>query len=63
MQMPYVLAGSANGKIKAGRLLDFSSNKRDNNQMLVSIGQAMGDNLTSFGDSSGATGPLPGLAA
>jgi len=63
LQMPYVLAGSANGKIRAGRLLDYTSNKRDNNQMLVSIGQAMGDNLTSFGDSSGATGPLPGLAA
>ena len=30
--------------------------------MLVSIGQAMGDTLTSFGDASGATGPLPGLA-
>ena len=59
--MPYVLAGSASGKIRAGRLLDFGSNKRDNNQMLVSIGQAMGDNLTSFGDASGATGPLPGL--
>ena len=43
MMMPYVLAGSAGGKIRAGRLLDFSSNRRDNNQMLVSIGQAMGD--------------------
>jgi hypothetical protein len=63
MMMPYVLAGSAGGKIRAGRLLDFSSNRRDNNQMLVSIGQAMGDTLTSFGDASGATGPLPGLAA
>jgi hypothetical protein len=62
MMMPYVLAGSAGGKIRAGRLLDFSSNRRDNNQMLVSIGQARGDNLTSFGDASGATGPLPGLA-
>jgi len=63
LQMPYVLAGKANGKIRAGRLLDFSSSKKDNNQMLVSIGQAMGDtSLTSFGDSSGATGPLPGLA-
>ena len=62
MMMPYVLAGSAGGKIRAGRLLDFSSNRRDNNQMLVSIGQAMGDTLTSFGDASGATGPLPGLA-
>ena len=29
---------------------------------LVSIGQAMGaTDLTSFGDSSGAIGPLPGL--
>jgi hypothetical protein len=64
MMMPYLLAGSASGKIKAGRLLDFSSSKKDNNQMLVSIGQAMGaTDLTSFGDSSGATGPLPGLAA
>jgi hypothetical protein len=62
LQMPYVLAGGANGKIRPGRLLDFTSNKRDNNQMLVSIGQAMGDTLTSFGDASGATGPLPGLA-
>ncbi len=62
MMMPYVLAGSAGGKIRAGRLLDFSSSRRDNNQMLVSIGQAMGDTLTSFGDTSGATGPLPGLA-
>ena len=63
LMMPYVLAGSASGKIRAGRLLDFSSNRRDNNQMLVSIGQAMGAaDLTSFGDASGATGPLPGLA-
>jgi hypothetical protein len=61
--MPYTLAGSAGGKIRAGRLLDYSSNRRDNNQLLVSIGQAMGDtSLTSFGDSSGATGPLPNLA-
>jgi hypothetical protein len=63
MMMPYVLAGKANGKIRAGRLLDFSSARKDNNQMLVSIGQAMGDtSLTSFGDASGATGPLAGLA-
>jgi len=60
--MPYVLAGSCGGKFKPGRLLDFSSNRKDNNQMLVSIGQFMGDNLTSFGDASGATGPLASLA-
>jgi hypothetical protein len=61
--MPYVLAGSAGGRIRAGRLLDYSSNRRDNNQMLVSIAQAMGaTELTAFGDESGATGPLPNLA-
>lgn len=61
--MPYVLAGGAGGKIPTGRLLDFSQNRRDNNQLLVSIAHALGDtSLTSFGDPSGATGPLPDLA-
>ncbi len=60
--MPYVLAGSAGGAIKAGRFLDFSQSRRDNNQLLVSIAHALGDpELTSFGDKSGATGPLAGL--
>lgn len=63
MMMPYILAGSAGGKIRAGRLLDFGTTRRDNNQMLVSIAHAMGaTDVTSFGDASGATGPLPGLA-
>ena len=60
--MPYVLAGSAGGKLKTGRFLDMSSNRKDNNQLLVSLGQMMGaTDLTSFGDSSGATGPLSNL--
>jgi hypothetical protein len=62
--MPYVLAGSAGGRIASGRLLDFSQNRRDNNQLLVSIAHALGaTELTSFGDPAGATGPLPGLSA
>lgn len=61
--MPYVLAGSAGGAIRAGRFLDFSQNRRDNNQLLVSMAHALGDtDLTTFGDASGATGPLAGLA-
>jgi len=60
--MPYVLAGSAGGAFKAGRYLDFSSARKDNNQLLVSLANAMGDKgLTSFGDKSGATGPLSAL--
>src|SRR6185369_793799 len=62
--MPYVLAGSGGGKIRAGRLLDFSSARKDNNQLLVSIAHAMGDSgLNSFGDASGAAGPLSVLTA
>ena len=58
--MPYVLAGSAGGQLKTGRLLDWSSNRLDNNQLLVSLGNLMGDkSLTTFGDASGKTGPLP----
>jgi hypothetical protein len=61
--MPYVLAGSAGGRIRAGRLVDYGSNPRDNNQLLVSIAHALGaDDLTRFGDESGAAGPLPDLA-
>lgn len=60
--MPYVLAGSAGGKIRAGRFIDFGNSRRDNNQLLVSIAHAMGaEDLTQFGDPSGATGPLPDL--
>jgi hypothetical protein len=60
--MPYVLAGKAGGKIRTGRYLDYSNARKDSNQLLVSIAHAMGaDDLTSFGDASGATGPLAGL--
>jgi len=60
--MPYILAGTAAGKLRTGRLIDYSAAPKDNNQMLVSLGQLMGANdLTSFGDPSGATGPLSGL--
>ena len=63
--MPYVFAGGAGGKIKPAGIIDYTASggkKADNNQMLVSMAHAMGDeSLTSFGDASGATGPLTGL--
>ena len=60
--MPYVLAGGASGRIRAGRLIDYGRSGRDNNQLLISIAHAMGvEDLTEFGDPSGATGPLPDL--
>lgn len=61
--MPYVLAGSAGGRIRSGRALDYTAAPRDNNQMLVSIAHALGaEDLSEFGDPAGATGPLPDLA-
>jgi len=60
--MPYVLAGSAGGRIRAGRFIDYGNSRRDNNQLLISLAHAMGaEDLTSCGDPSGATGPLPNL--
>ena len=60
--LPYLLAGSAGGRIRAGRFIDFGSTRHDNNRMLISLAHAMGaEDLTTFGDPSGAMGPLPGL--
>jgi hypothetical protein len=62
--MPYVLAGGAGGKVTPGRFLDFSANRRDNNQLLVSMAHALGaPELNTFGDPSGAAGPLSGLVS
>ena len=61
-QMPYVLAGSAGGKLRTGRLIDYGSTRHDNNKLLVSLANVMGaSDVSSFGDPSGATGPLPNL--
>jgi len=63
MLMPYVFAGGAGGTIRPGRFIDYGTTRHDNNKMLVSIAHAMGaEDVTSFGDASGATGPLPSLA-
>lgn len=55
--MPFVVAGRAGGRWSTGRLLD--SGYRRHGDRWVSVGQAMGDGLTWFGDAS--SGPLPGL--
>ena len=57
--MPFVLAGGGNGTIRSGRLLSFDY--RRHADLLLGLGQAMGDPMTYFGDAS--NGPLPGLLA
>lgn len=54
--MPLVLAGGG-AVLRTGRLLDFGY--RRHGDLWVSVAQALGDGLGSFGDAS--SGPLPGL--
>jgi hypothetical protein len=55
--MPFVLAGGAGGRIRTGRLLQYSGDRHGN--LWVSVGRAMGQDMGYFGDSS--SGPLWGL--
>lgn len=55
--MPFVLAGRGGGSISTGRLLQYGYERHG--KLFVSLANAMGDGLSSFGDSS--SGPLPGL--
>jgi Protein of unknown function (DUF1552) len=57
--VPFVLAGTANGRFTTGRYTDFMG--APHNQLLVSICQAMGLTNTTFGDPTVASGPLAGL--
>jgi hypothetical protein len=57
--MPFVLAGGGGGTIRTGRFMDVGY--RRHGELFVSIANAMGDGIGSFGDS--AFQPLPNLAA
>lgn len=54
---PFFIAGGASGAINTGRIIDCNNASHAN--MLVSIANAMGHPMTSFGDDG--TGPLSGL--
>lgn len=57
--MPYVLAGGTH-RIRTGQYLSFDG--QPTNALMVSIAQAMGVDITTFGDPDYGSGPLPGLA-
>jgi hypothetical protein len=57
--MPFVLAGKGAGKLRTGKLLD--SGYRRHGDLLAAIAQAMGANVSGWGQ--GSSGPLPGLLA
>ncbi|MBC7658262.1 MAG: DUF1552 domain-containing protein [Chitinophagaceae bacterium] len=60
---PFVLAGGNGGALKMGRFLDYTSKKQSNNNLLLSVYNAVTDSTEStFGDPRYCTGVLPGFA-
>ena len=57
--MPFVLAGNAGGYFKTGRHLKYNGDHHNN--LLVSIANAMGVPITTFGNREYSDGPLPNL--
>lgn len=64
-RLPWILAGSANGYFRTGRYVKLQRNARDegpaHNDLFVSLANAMGVPITTFGTASVCTGPLAGL--
>jgi hypothetical protein len=59
-EIPFMLLGSAGGRLRTGRYLQFGS--QPHNRLLVSLLQVMGVEATAFGHREfGGGGPLPGL--
>jgi len=57
--MPLMLAGSANGRVRPGRWLNFQG--RSHNDLLVAIQNVFGIDSNTFGRAEFCTGALPGL--
>jgi hypothetical protein len=59
-EIPFMLLGSAGGRLRTGRYLQFGS--QPHNRLLVSLLQVMGVDATTFGHRDfGGGGPLAGL--
>ena len=60
--IPFMLAGSAGGYFKTGQLVTAAANGTAQNDLFISIAQAMGlADVTTFGNPKYCKGPLPGL--
>jgi hypothetical protein len=58
--LPVVLAGKCQGAIRTGRYVTLAGDKMHNN-LLVSVANAMGVNINTFGNPAYCTGKLAGL--
>lgn len=70
--MPFVVIGGGNGKIKTNQIVSFpvadpyrplSEAQYAHNDLLVTLAKAMGTNITTFGDPSLNKGPITALLA
>ncbi|WP_437290743.1 DUF1552 domain-containing protein [Sorangium sp. So ce406] len=59
--MPYVIAGGAGGALRTGRYLRYAGDPHNN--LLVTLCNAMGVEVSTFGNPAYCTGLLPGLLA
>lgn len=59
--MPYVIAGGGGGALRTGRLLRYAGDPHNN--LLVTLCNAMGVEVSTFGNPAYCTGLLPGLLA
>ncbi|WP_437552792.1 DUF1552 domain-containing protein [Sorangium sp. So ce367] len=59
--MPYVIAGGAGGALRTGRFLRYAGDPHNN--LLVALCNAMGVDVSTFGNPAYCTGVLPGLLA
>jgi hypothetical protein len=59
--LPVVIAGKCGGAIRTGRYVTYPQSQPHNN-MLVSIANAFGTNITTFGNPAYCTGPLTNFA-
>lgn len=58
--LPVVIAGGCGGALRTGRFVTYSPQQPHNN-LLVSIANAMGTSITTFGNPAYCTGPLSNL--
>jgi len=55
-----VIAGGGGGALRSGRFVTYSPRQPHNN-LLVSLANAMGTNINTFGNPAYCTGPLSNL--
>jgi Protein of unknown function (DUF1552) len=58
--LPVVIAGACGGALRSGRFVTYSPQQPHNN-LLVSLANAMGTSITTFGNPAYCTGPLANL--